>query len=102
MKLQPAQKLLLSLVALFGLLGPNGVFLYYAMFRWDEFLTAMRHPVTVAFVSEAFLVMALLAIYVARKPWPWGWKSFIVLSLIGGLGFSIPTIVLLNAEHETP
>jgi hypothetical protein len=99
MNLSPKQRLLLTLAAVFGLLGPNGVFLYYALFRRDDLLTAMRDPVTLAFVIEAFLVVALLAWYFAWRPLGrWGWKLFVVLSLVGGLGFGIPAFLLLNAR----
>lgn len=98
MTLSSTQRTGLGLVTLFGLLGPNGVFLYYALFRWPELIAAMRHPVTLAFVVEAFLVMALLAVFFASRPiGRWGWKTFVVLSLVGGLGFGIPAFVLINS-----
>lgn len=98
MTLTSKQQTALWAAALFGFLGPNGVFLYYAFFRWSDLLAAMQHPVTIAFVIEAFLVMGLLAAYFAWKPLGrWGWKTFIVLSLIGGLGFAIPAFVAMNA-----
>ena len=94
-----SQRLLLRVTALIGLLGPNGVFLYYAFFRWSELVAALRHPVTLAFVAEAMLVLVLLAILLAAKPLGrWGWKSFVILSLVGGLGFGIPAILLLNSK----
>lgn len=100
MKIQHKQKIWLAIIAVIGLIGPNGVFLYFAFWRWTEFAQALRHPVTLAFVIESFIVMGLLAAYLARKSERWGWKSFVVLSLIGGLGFGIPAIVLLNAQFS--
>ena len=103
MTLSPHQRTALWAFALFGLLGPNGVFLYYAFFCWSDLLATLQHPVTLAFVVEAFLVMGLLAAYFAWKPLGrWGWKTFIVLSLIGGLGFAIPAFVAINAAPALP
>ena len=94
------QRRLLGVTALVGLLGPNGVFLYYAFTRWSELVAAMGHPVTLAFIAEAMLVLLLFAILLAVKPiGPWGWKTFVVLSLVGGLGFGIPAILLLNSRE---
>lgn len=102
MALSTNQRTALWAVALFGLLGPNGVFLYYALFRWNDLLAALQNPVTLAFVIEAFLVMGLLAVYFAWKPMGrWGWKTFIVLSLIGGLGFAIPAFVAINSPSKS-
>lgn len=98
MNLSPGQRFALGLVALFGLVGPNGVFLYYAFCRWPELVAALRHPVAMALLVEAFVVLALLAVYFAKRPLGrWSWKTFVVLSLVGGLGFGIPAFVLLNS-----
>jgi hypothetical protein len=90
----------LSLVALFGLAGPNGVFLYYLAVHWNETWATLRHPAALAFVVEAFVVMGLVAVYVAHRPLGngrFGWQSFVALSLLGGLAFSLPTFYLLNS-----
>ncbi len=98
MTLSSTQRAWLGLVALFGLLGPNGVFIYYALFRWPELIAALRHPVTLAFVVEAFLVTGLLAVFFSSRPsGRWGWKTFVGLSLVGGLGFGIPAFVLMSS-----
>jgi hypothetical protein len=99
--LTPRQRALLTLVALFGLLGPNGVFVYYVLFRWNDLLAGMRNPVALAFLIEAMVVMVLLAALIALRPvGRWGWKTFLALSLIGGLAFSIPTFILMNAPRR--
>ena len=100
MVLSQTQRRVLIAVALLGLLGPNGVFVYYALARWDALLGAMQHPVTLAFVIDALAAMALLAVGIAR--WPlgrWGWKAFVLLSLVGGLAFSIPAFVVMNSSR---
>ena len=69
------------------------------MFRTTDLIATLRNPVSIALWVEAVVVMFLLAAFIAR--WPigrWGWKSFIALSLLGGLAFSVPAVVLLNAE----
>lgn len=99
--LSPSKRTFLGLAALFGLLGPNGVFVYYVLFRWNDLLAALRNPVTLAFVVEAFVVMALLAWFFTQRPLGrHGWKTFVLLSLIGGLGFGIPALVLLNSRRQ--
>ena len=99
--LSPAKRTLLGLAALFGLLGPNGVFVYYALFRWNDLMAAMHDPVTLAFVVEALVVMALLAWFFTQRPLGrYGWKTFVVLGLIGGLGFGVPALILLNARTK--
>ena len=101
LSLSPTARVGLRLAALFGLLGPNGVFLYYAFARRPEFVAAITHPVALALMIEAFLMVALLALWLARRPLgPWGWRSFVLLSLLGGLGFAAPMIVLLNEPRE--
>jgi hypothetical protein len=99
MTLSSNQRLILMATALFGLLGPNGVFLYFAMFRRQEFFAAMSNPITLAFIVEAFVVTGILTTFIARRfSGPWGWKTFLLLSLTGGLGFSIPFFVIINSQ----
>jgi hypothetical protein len=51
----------------------------------------LQDHLAAAFITEAMLLMALFAIRVVRAPAGWlGWKWFIALSFIGGLGFSVP------------
>ena len=99
MTLTRAQRSLLGFVATASLVGPNGVFLYYAFAKRPEFLAMHHEPLFLAFLVEAFVVMFLVAGLLAHKPLGrWTWKSFLVLSMLGGIGFSIPAIILLNAE----
>jgi sugar phosphate permease len=97
------ERQLLWLVAVAGLVGPNGIFLYFATFRTDVLFEAMRNPVALTFMIDALAAMGLIA-YLFAKAQPsrlhWGW--FITLSLLGGLVFSIPAFLLLRpSPRET-
>lgn len=87
----------LWLIAIAGLTGPNGVFLFYALFRTDVLVSALQNPVGLVFIIDALVAMLILAFLfnkskVSRLQWGW----FIVLSLLGGLVFSIPAFLLLR------
>ncbi len=89
--------MILLLIALFGLVVPNGLFLYWMLYEYDGLASVAQNKLAIAFIIDAFLAMVLLAYYFARKPigrikWYW----FIALSLLGGLGFSIPLYWWLN------
>ena len=87
----------LVLVALFGLLVPNGIFVYWLLTEFDGIGGVIENRLALAFIIEAFLVLGIMAFYFARNPigkLPWYW--FVVLSLIGGLGFGIPFYYWLN------
>jgi hypothetical protein len=94
MKLSPfnqAESRALTALAVFGLLVPNGVFLYFSATDWELLVQAMTNPVSAVFIGEAFLLMFLFAWLLARsgarRPSATG---FVVLSLVGGMAFSIP------------
>jgi hypothetical protein len=81
-------------LAVFALLVPNGVFVWYALFQRDVVFAALANPVALVFVFEAFALMALFAWLIAKagvtRP---GWKGFIVLSIIGSMLFSVPLVL---------
>lgn len=77
--------------ALFGLLVPNGLFIYWLLTEFHGVADVINDRLALAFIIEAFLVLVIMTVYFARDPigtvkcyW------FVVLSLIGGLGFGIP------------
>lgn len=95
------QRSWLWVVAILGFVGPNGVFLYCALYRWSDLLAALNNPVALAFIGDTFVAMALLAYLfakwgVGRLPSIW----FIILSLVGGLMFSIPAFVLIGSRED--
>ena len=93
--------MLLLVIALFGLLVPNGLFIYWLFAEFNNFGEVINNKLAIAFIIDAFMAMFLLAYFYAVKPigkvrWYW----FIVLSLIGGLGFSIPFYWWLNQNFD--
>jgi hypothetical protein len=91
----------LVLVALFGLFVPNGIFVYWLLTEFEGVGGVIANKLALAFIIEAFLVLGIMSYYFARNPigrvtWYW----FVVLSLIGGLGFGIPFYYWLNKRAE--
>lgn len=89
--------MLLLIIALFGLIVPNGIFIYWLLTEFKSVGEVMNDKLAAAFIIDAFMAMFLLAYWFAVKPLgkiKWYW--FIVLSLVGGLGFSLPFYWWLN------
>ncbi len=89
--------MILLVIALFGLLVPNGIFIYWLLTEFRGLAEVLQNKLAVAFIIDAFLAMFLVAYFFARHPigkikWYW----FIALSIIGGLGFSLPFYYWLN------
>jgi hypothetical protein len=100
MELTAGQRAALRVVATLSFIGTNGVFLYYLVFRTRELFRVLVHPAALVFVIDVFTVMVLLAVYFAGRPLGrHRWPTFVVLSLLGGLGFSIPAFVLMNSRR---
>lgn len=94
----------LWVLAIFGVVGLNGAFLYGLVFQPNALRAAWANPVAAAFMIEAFVLVGVLA-YLLRR-WRlarlhWGW--FVVLSLIGGIAFALPIALLRsNAAQQAP
>ncbi len=91
----------ISLALVTGL-GLNGVFLYGAMHP-DIVLEALGNPIAVAFVLEALLLVGFLSYLLerwrmARLGWPW----LVGLSLLGGLVFALPVVLLWTGKGGEP
>ena len=91
--------MILLIIALFGLIVPNGIFIYWLLTEFRGFAEVFQNKLAVAFIIDAFLAMLMLAYYFAVHPigkvkWYW----FIVLSIVGGLGFSLPFYYWLNKK----
>jgi len=87
----------LLLIAFMGLLDPNALFLYWLLVEYEGIAAVLQDKLALGFIIDAFIALVLLAFYFARNPigrvrWPW----FVLLSLLGGLGFSLPFYYWLN------
>jgi hypothetical protein len=85
----------LVIIALGGLIGLNGVFVYSLIVRPEVLVAAMSNPVSLAFIVEALVMTGVLA-YLLHK---WGvsrlsWVAFVALALVGGLAFAVPIAAL--------
>ncbi len=91
----------LLVIALFGLIVPNGIFIYWLFTEFNSVAGIVGNKLAIAFIIDAFMAMFLLAYWFAVNPigkikWYW----FIVLSIVGGLGFSFPFYWWLNKRGE--
>ncbi|HMP91154.1 MAG TPA: hypothetical protein PJ991_13205 [Kiritimatiellia bacterium] len=95
----------LLFLALFGLLIPNGIFLYYAFTDFSVVWEALGNPVSAVFIAEAMGLMIFFAWLLNRlnfrRPGAWG---FIIMSLLGSMAFSIPAFLWWHnraSRHKT-
>lgn len=84
-------------IAAFGLIVPNGMFLYYVFAQFSSLADVTGNLLALGFIIDAFMAMGLVALWFARNPiGRYSWKTFVLLSVIGGLGFSLPFFWYLN------
>jgi uncharacterized membrane protein YsdA (DUF1294 family) len=104
MKIKKQHRIILWFVAIIGLFGINGVFLYSIIFRPELGKEAFENLYAMVFIFEAFILLPLLCflIAIAKLKSP-NWLGFLVLSLLGSMAFSIPISVLLwtRGKEET-
>ena len=98
----PRERLALTLLAAIGLLGTNGAFVLALVLRPHALSDALANPIALAFVVEAFVMVAALAYLLPR----WGvtrrsWVAFVLLSLLGGLAFALPVALLWRPRRES-
>ena len=87
----------LLVVAIFGLVVPNGLFVYLLFAEFNGFGAVLHDKLALAFILDALLALVVLTVYFARRPiGPVAWHWFVVLSFVGGLGFSLPFYYWLN------
>lgn len=91
----------LYVIAALGFFGLNGVFLFYAVLRPEVMASALANPISLVFILEAFLLTGVLAWCIAvsgeKKP---GWLTFVALSMVGSLAFSVPAFLLLRLRKR--
>jgi hypothetical protein len=93
--------MLLLLVSAFGFVVPNGFFVYWLSYEFQGFGPVMQDKLALGFILDVFLALVILSVYFAHHPigrvrWPW----FVALSLMGGLGFSLPLYYWLNRRRS--
>ena len=91
MKLKAYELKVLAALAVFGILVPNGIFIYFALTDLGAMKAALSNPVSLTFIGEAFFLMFLFAwvLYRGGVRRPSG-AVFIVMSLVGSMVFSVP------------
>lgn len=95
---------ILAALAIFGFLVPNGVFIYTVLYNPNAVRVALGNPISLAFITEAFVLMFLVAWLLRRirVGSPSG-LMFIAMSLLGSLAFSVPaTLYLIFRRKAKP
>ena len=93
--------MILLVVALFGLLVPNGFFLYWLVNEFQGIRPIVANHLAMGFILDAFMAMSILAVYFARRPiGPVRWPAFVLLSILGGLAFSLPFFLWMNTRRS--
>jgi len=91
------QKAVLLTVAAFGLFVPNGMFFYSLFVQFSSVSGVLNNLFALGFILDAFMATGLIAWWFAHNPiGRYSWKIFVLLSVIGGLGFSLPFFWYLN------
>lgn len=90
----------LLIVAAIAML-PNALIVYWLIYEFHGLETVWTNHLAVAFIADLILALAVLCWFFAARPpgyvrWPW----FLLLSLLGGLGFSIPLYIWLNRRRS--
>ena len=84
-------------IALFGLIVPNNLFVYWLLHDFAGWDSVVHDRLALAFILDAFLALGVLAYFFAVRPiGPVKWYWFVGLSVLGGLGFSLPLYWWLN------
>jgi hypothetical protein len=93
--------MILLLVSLFGLIVPNGLFLYWLIAEYSGVRAVLENHLALAFMIDAMMTLVLLSVYFAKRPiGRVGWQTFALLSIVGGLGFSLPLYWWLNTSRR--
>jgi hypothetical protein len=93
----------LLLVALFGLVVPNGFFVYWLLFEFHGLSAILADRLALGFILDVAVALVVLSVYFARHPiGPVKWYWFVLLSFMGGLGFSLPLYYWLNRRATRP
>jgi hypothetical protein len=89
------ERICLLTIAVVGFAGLNGVFVWALLARPELVWTAFENPIAAVFIAEAFVMVGLLAYLLTRwrmSTVHWGW--FVFFSILGGLAFAVPVVLL--------
>ena len=88
-------------ISVFGFIMINLPFLYFAIFDTATYEVGMSNGLALVFIGEAFLLMLFLAYLIRANGWnkP-GWKTFIILSIVGSMAFSVPFYLYLISDPK--
>ncbi len=71
-----AETTILLVIALFGLIVPNGLFLYWLFYEYDGLEKVAQNKLALAFIIDALLATGLLALSFCQ---PTDWQDQVVL-----------------------
>jgi hypothetical protein len=87
-------------VSLFGLVVPNGLFVYWLLFEFNRLAPVPQDKLALGLILDAPLALILLRDFFATRPiGRVGWQWFVFPSLLGGLGFGLPLCYWLNRNR---
>jgi hypothetical protein len=89
-------------VALFGLLVPNGFFVYWLLFEFHGIMPALQDKLALGFILDVVVTLIVLSVYFARHPIgrvKWHWFVSSVLSRGTRLQPAIVLLAQSASEH---
>lgn len=100
--LSKTERIVLVSLTIFGLVVPNGFFVYYFVTSPETTRAAMSNPISVVFIAEAFILMFLFAWLLkkadVKKPSAW---VFVMMSLVGSMVFSVPATLYMISRNRS-
>jgi hypothetical protein len=101
MEYSSKERLALWVLAIVSFLTVNLAFIYALLFSPETLASALKNPVSLAFIAEAFLLMGAFSYLLTR----WGvskssWRWFVALSLVGSMGFALPIVLLWPSDRK--
>lgn len=90
-RVSAGQRRVLFAVAGLAFLGPNGMYLYFAMTQPGLNWEALSNPISLAFMIEAMMLLGLFLWYVFLTTRSWAKVGlYLALAFLGSLAFSLP------------
>lgn len=87
-------------IAVIAFLGPNGLYLYFSLTQPELNSAVMRNPIALAFIIEAFMLVAIFLGWVYRLTHSWKRVAiYFVLTMCGSLAFSFPLFLYRNSRN---